>query len=495
VFEANTGRVIDYIAELNDSAQPVRGQRAVQIDIEQSRCKYIADELLARGVWSIPGVEQHMTRAWRVSPTPFPLSSDLADIINRLGPALYSFYNAVNSLYLRSTYPWVNDYLDRGKPESVIEHSHMNYQKRRLPRVIRPDIILTEEGPRITELDSVPGGMGQLDAMSMIYGQLGFDIFGSERGMLEGFDRMIKSATEMDDPALAIVVSEESAAYRPEMSWLASELRNLGRRAWMAAPEDIIFTEDGLFIERDGERVRLDVIYRFYELFDLKNIPKSELILYAAKKRLVVVTPPYKHHLEEKMLLALVHHPVLEGYWIDSLGTDDFFMLKELIPKTWILDPRPVPPHAVIPDFRFRGKPVQDWSVIKEGTQKERRLVIKPSGFSELAWGSHGVKIGHDMPAEEWSRAVDNALSGFDVLPHVLQHFYDGKRVLVSYYDQESGIMWDMQGRVRLTPYYYSLEDGTRLAGVLATVVPLDKKLIHGMVDAVMTPCMVESNA
>lgn len=468
---------------------------AVRIDTDQSRCEYIADELWAKGVWSIPGVERQLTRAWRISPTPFPLSPDLAGILNRLGQALSSFYNAVNSLYLRPIYPWVNDYLDLGKPESVIEHSRMNYQKRRLPRVIRPDIILTEEGPRITELDSVPGGMGQLDAMSMIYGQLGFNIFGSERGMLDGFDRMIKSAAEMDDPALAIVVSEESAAYRPEMSWIASELRNLGRRAWIVAPEEVIFTEDGLFIKQDGERIRLDVIYRFYELFDLKNIPKSELLVYAAKKRLAVVTPPYKHHLEEKMLLALVHHPALEGYWIDSLGTDDFFMLKELIPKTWILDPRPLPPHAVIPDFRFRGKTVQDWSVIKEGTQKERRLVIKPSGFSELAWGSHGVRIGHDMSGEEWGQSVEDALSGFDVLPHVLQHFHEGKRVLVSYYDQESKMMRDMQGRVRLTPYYYTLEDGAGLAGVLATVVPPDKKLIHGMVDAVMAPCMVESNA
>jgi hypothetical protein len=29
-----------------------------------------------------------------------------------------------------------------------------------VPRVIRPDILLTENGFRITELDSVPGGIG-----------------------------------------------------------------------------------------------------------------------------------------------------------------------------------------------------------------------------------------------------------------------------------------------------------------------------------------------
>ncbi|MEN6520455.1 MAG: hypothetical protein ABFD46_04805 [Armatimonadota bacterium] len=463
--------------------------------MDHSLCKYIADELLKNGVWSIPREDERQERVWRISPTPFLLDGELIDTFNRLGPALLSFYNAANTLYLKSLYPWVNDYLDRGKPEAIIEHAHMNYQKRRLPRIIRPDIILTEEGPRITELDSVPGGMGQLDAMSILYARHGFGILGSARGMLTGFAQMIKSASEMDDPALAIMVSDESASYRAEMSWLSAGLREIGLRTWIVRPEEVMFTEDGLYIEQNGKRTRLDIIYRFFELFDLRNIPKSELLAYAAKKKLVIVTPPYKHHLEEKMLLALLHHPALDRYWADVLGSDDCILLKKLIPETWILDPRPVPPHAIVAGFRFRDKPVQDWPVIKEGTQKERRLVIKPSGFSELAWGGHGVTVGHDMSSTEWSAAVDRALDSFNELPYVLQHFHEGKRVLVNYYSKELNAVVDMQGRVRLTPYYYVIEDGTNLAGVLATVVPSDKKLIHGMADAVMSPCMVEDNA
>ena len=467
---------------------------AVRTEADESRCRHISDELRARGMWHIPGVAGE-ARVWRISPTPFALDKDLAELLVRLGPALLSFYSAVNALYLRSDCPWVNDYLDRGKPESLVEHAHMHYHRRRLPRIIRPDIILTDDGPRITELDSVPGGMGQLDAMSMLYGEFGFDIFGEPRGMLHGFDAMIRAAGGMDDPALAIVVSDESADYRPEMAWLAAELRGLGRRAWMVRPEELIFTEEGLFVEQDGRRIGLDVVYRFFELFDLRNIPKAELVAYAAKKKLVVVTPPYKHYLEEKLLLALLHHPMLEEYWVKMLGPEDYLMLRELVSRTWILDSRPVPPHAVAADFRFRGRPVQDWRVIEQGTQKERRLIIKPSGFSPLAWGSRGVVVGHDVSAERWASAVEHALASFDTLPHVLQHFYEGKRVSVRYYDRDSKAVRDMEGRVRLSPYYYVLEEGTSLAGVLATVVPLDKKLIHGMIDAVMVPCMVGSDA
>jgi len=46
-----------------------------------------------------------------------------------------------------------------------------------------------------------------------------------------------------------------------------------------------------------------------------------------------------------------------------------------------------------------------------------------------------------------------------------------------------------MPGRVRLSPYYFIAGDNVELGGILATVCPLDKKLIHGMTEAVMAPC------
>ena len=52
-----------------------------------------------------------------------------------------------------------------------------------------------------------------------------------------------------------------------------------------------------------------------------------------------------------------------------------------------------------------------------------------------------------------------------------------------------------MVGRVRLCPYYFVLGEGesahTRLGGVLATICPADKKIIHGMKDAILAPCSI----
>jgi hypothetical protein len=64
--------------------------------------------------------------------------------------------------------------------------------------------------------------------------------------------------------------------------------------------------------------------------------------------------------------------------------------------------------------------------------------------------------------------------------------------VPVSYLDQNSGKMETMQSRVRLTPYYFVVEDTTHLAGILATLCPQNKKKIHGMTDAVMVPCAIK---
>lgn len=454
----------------------------------EADCKLISQYLYDSGLWQIPGQEKTAERVFRISPRPFELSSTLADFLSRLAPALLSFYRAANALYLRRQYEWVREYLDIGKPDSLVEHARMNYQKGRLPAVLRPDILLTPEGNFITELDSVPGGIGMTAGLSRQYSSLGYELVGGADGILQGFMSAVRSAAGGDFSTLAIVVSEESESYRPEMEWLASAARGAGMNAFTVRPEEVLFSEGALHLEADGKMHRIDVLYRFFELFDLKNIPKSELVIYAAKKRWVTVMPPYKHYLEEKMLLALFHHPLLENFWEREMGEDEYALLKTAIPHTWILDPRHAPPHTVIPDFTFRGETVNDWKALVQGTQKDRRLVLKPSGFSPLAWGSHGVVIGHDVSAERWAKALDMALASFSSIPYVLQHFHEGTKFQVEYYEEDEGQMRQMQGRVRLSPYYFIDGDEARLGGALATICPLDKKLIHGMLDAIMVP-------
>jgi hypothetical protein len=57
------------------------------------------------------------------------------------------------------------------------------------------------------------------------------------------------------------------------------------------------------------------VLYRNFELFDLLNVPKQELMLYAARHNRVKMTPPPKAHLEEKLAFALLHNAALAKFW------------------------------------------------------------------------------------------------------------------------------------------------------------------------------------
>ena len=463
--------------------------RTLSSEAARDRCIAIRTRLQSAGLFG-------MTASWRVSPCPFYLSSDQLQFFINLGPQLLSFYRALNRLYNESAKgiqpAWVSGYLDRGKPDALVQYSRMKRFRDALPAVIRPDVIPTQDGMAITELDSVPGGIGLTACLSHIYHDLDSGdshLIGGRDGMVRGFARMLRSAQGEHEGGMAILVSEESKDYRPEMAWLAAQLREEGMRVWCVEPREIRFTENGLRLHiHDGEQP-ISVIYRFYELFDLLNIPKAELVQYAAKKAWVSITPPYKPALEEKSAFALLHHPMLRPFWEKELGPDCMLQLSAIMPKTWLLDPAPLPAIATIPDLRIGERAVANWSDLERATQKERRFVIKPSGFSPLAWGSRGVSIGHDMPQNAWDEALRNALASFTTTPYILQEFHKGRLFDMDYLDEGMQTIVRMSGRARLSPYYVVSDGKAELTGILATICPADKKILHGMKDAIMVPC------
>jgi hypothetical protein len=437
--------------------------------------------------------------AWRISPEPFALSSSTAQRILELGDDFLAFYRALSALYARSargTAPaFIAEYLDLGKPEHVVRLARQNRFRSDVVGVIRPDLILTEDGFVATELDSLPGGMGFVGAMAEAYCRLGFESAGGADGIPAGFAALIADLAGHAHPVAAIVVSEESADYRNELDWLAKRITVLGdATVYCVAPQDIVFTEQALFVRlQDGREEKIDVLYRNFELFDLLNVPKWELMFYAARRGRVRITPPPKAPLEEKLAFALFHHPRLEELWRTELGAS-YDRLKSVFPQTWVLDPRPLPPQAAIVSLTAGGRQVFEWSDLTRLGKADRDFVVKPSGFSELAWGARGVRIASDLTRDEWSAAITDALAAFAQTPHVLQRFRKGRRVPVQWWDKGSQAVREMDGRVRLSPYYFVAGGRTRLGGVLATVAPADKRLIHGMRDAVMAPCMVRQD-
>jgi hypothetical protein len=404
---------------------------------------------------------------WLLSPDPFPIEKNLERELEQLGHRLFVFQRACNQLYLLSVKgkqpPWIARYLDAGKPPELIEYSRQKQFRDALPLVIRPDLILTDDGYIIAEIDSVPGGIGLTAWLDQTYSALGDNVVGGAEGMLDGFRSVLPNGGD-------IVISQEASTYRPEMEWMATRLKDRQPDLqWRVMPAENYEPQEGR------------AVYRFFELFDLPNIPNIEKTLRAAAEGRITITPPIKPYLEEKMWFALFWLQPLHEFWRRELGEKYFLKLQQVIPYSWILDPTPLPQHAVIPRLE-----IHDWREASRFSQKERDLLLKVSGFSPLAWGSRGIALGSDLPHAEWQKRIENALATFESSPTILQRFHKGRLFDHRYWDTESGELRTMRGRVRLCPYFFVEQDRVQMRGALATIVPADKKLLHGMSDAIL---------
>lgn len=397
-------------------------------------------------------------KEWRVAAEPFALPPGTGEELEKLGFRLRKFVEASNLLYRLSVSgkrpAWIAELLDRGKPRELVELARAKALADDVPRVLRPDLILTDDGFIIAEMDNVPGGIGLTAWLNGVYAAEGFDVVGGA-GMDDGFRAL---AGDGD-----IVISREAADYRPEMEWMAGRV---GARVV------------------DAENPPADLrakTYRFFELFDLPNIPGSMDLLRGVADGQRTMTPPPKPWIEEKLWFALFWLRPLADFWRRELGEKHFVALQKVIPRTWLMDPQPLPATAVYP-----GLEIHSWDELKKFSQRERELVLKISGFSELAWGSRSVRVGQDLSHEDWGGAIDEALADWERRPWILQKFHHSRVLKMDYAD--GGRMARMKGRVRLCPYFFCGDRETRLGGVLATVCPADKKLLHGMRDAILAP-------
>ena len=434
-------------------------------------------------------------KAWLLSPDAFPVEKKFVAELEQLGHRLFVFQRACNQLYqlsIKGKQPaWVARYLDAGKPKELIEFSRRKEIRDDLPRVIRPDLILTEKGYIIAEIDSVPGGIGLTGWLNQTYSTFDSQIIGGADGMLESFRTALPNGGD-------IVISQEAATYRPEMEWIAARLnQKILDNGSSILDEERVSSENPAssikhpesapswrvvaaenYEPQDGRAV-----YRFFELFDLPNIPGIENTLRANAEGQITITPPIKPYLEEKMWFALFWMQPLREFWRRELGEKYFSKLQQVIPYSWLLDPTPLPQHAVIPRLE-----IHDWREAARFSQKDRDLLLKVSGFSPLGWGSRGIALGADLPHAEWEKRINHSLETFESSPTIMQRFHKGRLVEHQYRDPDSNELKTMKGRVRLCPYYFVESDRVKLRGALATIVPADKKFLHGMRDAILVP-------
>ena len=453
-------------------------------------------------------------KTWRLSPSAWPLNASQLTQLEAIGGACFEFHQALETLYFRSVAgknllrnkpliaPWVADYLDRGKPPELIAHARDARNRGAFPNVLRPDLLLTDDGFALTELDSVPGGIGLTAFLNRLYtSTAGADgVVGADDAMIRNFHASLAALRPgLANPLIALAVSDEASTYRPEMQWLAHQLQLAGKRVFCIRPEEIFPLGSALCIDVDGNPEKIDVVYRFFELFDLANIKTAKFILEAWNAGEIAIGPPMRHFQEEKLALALFHHHLLQDFWAESLSGRALKLLRTLIPPSWIMDPAPLPPGAVLDGPRAGGRALSHWRDLAGASQKERDLIIKISGYHETAWGARSVVLGSDCSREEWQQGVERAIELAPTNLHILQAYKKPRRLEHPVYEPsatgDTSEILAKEGRVRLCPYYFLIDGKPKLSGALATFCPPDKKIIHGMQDAALLPSRIVTQA
>jgi len=201
-----------------------------------ARARHIQQQLPPQGLFA--------GKEWRIATAAFELPTGHVKLLERLGETLHKFNLACNLLYRHSVEgkqpAWIADLFDRGKPPELVEAARHGKVKGQVASVIRPDLVLTEEGFALTEIDSVPGGIGLSSWLNETYAGVGESVLGGATGMQDGFAQIF--------PEGDVVISEEAATYRPEMEYLVGAERVQAAEGYQFSPDQ--------------------PVYRFFECFD-----------------------------------------------------------------------------------------------------------------------------------------------------------------------------------------------------------------------------------
>lgn len=445
----------------------------------------------------IEAADLFASKTWQISPTPFKLDRPRAlQHLHYIGHALYAFQKAADTLYkhARKNLPiagedqpaWVAQLLDRGKPEWICNLVDLEASAPTIP-VMRPDILLTEQGMAITEIDSQPGGIGLTEFLYQMY--LEHDT--RPRSMLDGFYNALQDIAQKPAPTIAILYNDEGETYWHEFNWIAQQLRAQGKAVYAGHIKQLSINTDRAYFDDGQDKHPIDIIYRFFELYDDTAQPFIRELHALERAQKIRIAPDFHHHLEEKLWLGLFWHPRLQTFWKKTLERRHWLTLCSLIPQGWIVDQTDaLPPSASLWAPQANGLPIQDWRELGHATQKERELILKISGFHESAWGARGVTLGSDVSKEDWMDALCKAVENAHTHPHLMQVYAKPRTTEHPAY-KDPQTLQDMPWRVRLCPYFFIQKDNPKLHGILATLCPRNKKIIHGMKDGCMLPTLI----
>lgn len=391
---------------------------------------------------------------FRISPDVFELPENVD--LGKYGHAISGFYSICKKLYsqLDNLHRW-KQYLDHSKPQWMLNHSNIETGDHVF---LRPDLVLTQNGPIVTEIETSPFGLGLSYFLDNVYKHAGKDTLTDEQNVLN----LLRSATR---GSLSFVLTLYTKQYEGQFRYLSNELfSKTGIKTAVTYPDNGNFRNGQYVVEREA----YDSIYRCFYLH--QTINNAMLRDIAQFKSTVPICLP---QMEEKAVMGMIWDSEFDDYFRNQLGEDTYNLLKKIIPKTWVLDANHIPDELDI----------KEWEDLANISQKRRSFVFKPSGFTSNASWAKGVVFLNKLSKQQCRKTINDALVSKELF--ILQEFKKGAKFQHRYFDFHSSEMKNMNGKVRITPYY-SVKDG-KLLTAKATICE-NTDIVHAMVDSINVP-------
>ncbi|MBU0766464.1 hypothetical protein KKF55_01605 [Patescibacteria group bacterium] len=397
---------------------------------------------------------------FRMSADPLVLPEQVE--LQRYGDALSAYYAACKKIYdaLDDDHHW-KKYLDHSKPDWMLEHAG---KEDRDHIFLRPDFILTEDQPVVTEIETSPFGLGLSYFLDKAYKKAGKPTSADESQLLD----LLKEAA---GDSICFVVTDYTDQYRGQFVYLAQELESkMGMRAVVVNPDEVQVSGNQCIANNE----HFSSIYRAFYLHQTVDDPQLRKI--ALFDRAI---PPCKPQLEEKALMGILWEPEFQDMLNTELGEDTFATLKAIIPRTWVVDKERIPKELGI----------SCWGDLANLSRKQRQFILKTSGFSADGSWAKGVVFLEKLSKDKCRDTMEGAAIADGL--YVLQEFKRGAKFRHKYFDFHESEMKEMNGRVRLTPYY-SVANGKMITAKATMRENTD--LIHGSVDSINVP-VIESHS
>ncbi len=390
---------------------------------------------------------------FRVSPMPFKLNNKQKIEIEQIGKAICSYMDCCIELYKNNEI--VHELLDRGKPKNLKNVEEIKYL------FLRPDLILTDDGFGLCEIETSPFGLGLAEVLNRAYGNEGHETI-IHQNQLKNY---IQSKIENTG---TIAYSDKVKAFSGQLKFMANQVFSGEIKTWDA-------TEVGI------KEIKNKQIYRAFYLNEQYSNPNIAELLNSSHIYLPTSTPQF----EEKALLSFIWDNRYTKFFQENLGKQEFELLRKIIPKTWIIGEE---------KYVEGGLPNKGGDSLSLAylSKSNRKYVLKQSGFSLYSSWGEGVKFLHKMGQGKALENLKLALNDKEHL-YIVQEFKQGKNIPMTFIN-ETNEYQKINAKIRITPYYAYMgaEKGKLIAAKVTGCE--NTEYIHASTASINTAVAYEKN-